>query len=820
MKKLKQTLLVSTLVLGSVPYNAVFSSDQASAVELEEQTVEKVDTRQPNSALESNPLVEESVQTESKLPEIAGGVETENISQISEERTKESIDNSTNEVQQITPRKTRDFLLTVDGFEEAPLQEKYKRTNVKTFTFTRSDEFNQKYVYIISREVDGEDVRLTDEINGNVVDLSSYTEEGIYLVDLTGYTAKDRQDSGEFYNNVQRTASSVNIDGVVNNPNEIVKDPTSIVVGRDEMDIYGEYTHNWVISGTDLAGNSIEITGTDRQPTSEELTSLPPGTYIITNKVDETVPEGFTPVEITDTTSGAFKMSGGSVVVEHILLDKEANETVYKTEEPKYGRLDVDYTTNSIDIKGYKLVEDMKPANQKGKYTESEQIVKYYYEKIQTNIHVKYVDENGVDLLIKDPLTGDYDDPYQTTKEDIHGYELVANPENATGTFTDQDQTVTYVYKKKATQVNVHYVDKEGKPLSDDTSIPGVFDDDYTTTPKDIPGYIVKVVPNNSTGKHTVEPTEVTYVYEKIKTTIDVDYVNEEGNPIAKSEKILGEYEDPYQTKSKDIHGYELVAVPDNAIGNHTDQDQTVKYVYKKKETKVNVHFVDEQGQSLAADIVKDGLFDDPYSTEPASIPGYILVEVPSNATGKHTVDPTEVTYIYKKIEVPTVNDTLEGSKIVTGKGMPDSQVIVTFPDGSTVTVNVDKDGNWQAAVPEDVVLKNGERITAVTLDPKTGITSDFGVGKVLPLVTKLPDTGTPESTEKIVDPTNLANTKTAAKITSSDPLTRSASTTKSTSGKQLPNTGEEVGSYAVNLGLFALILAFFGKMLKKKETE
>ncbi|MDA9470008.1 MucBP domain-containing protein [Enterococcus sp. 5H] len=953
MKKWKHTLLVSTLVLGSVPYNAVISPNHASAAEVEDQTAEKSVATQPDSTVESNA---EEVQSETRLSEKipnaseVSQVENENANPVLSESVKESGENSNSEILQITPRRTADFILTVDGVEEALLQENYMRTNVKTFTFARSDKYNERYDYMISLN----EVPITSEIPGNVVDLSGYTDEGIYLIDLAGYTAQNRADSGEFFNNVQRTASSVNIDGVVNNPNEVVKDPTSIVVDRDINDNYGDYTYSWVISGTDLAGNLIEIKGDNTEVKPEDLASLPPGNYTITNTVNETVPEGFAPAEITDITSGAFKMSGGSVVVEHILLDKDGNETVDKTEGPEYGRLDADYTTSSIDIKGYKVVEEKKPANQNGKYTESEQIVKYYYEKIKTNINVKYVDEAGVDLLIKDPLTGDYGDPYQTTKEDIYGYELVANPENASGNYTDQDQTVTYVYKKKATQVNVHYVDKNGNPLSDDTLIPGVFDKDYTTTPKDIPGYIVTVVPNNAVGKHTVEPTEVTYVYEKIKTTINVEYVDEQGNPIATEETIPGEYGDNYTAEPKDIHGYEIVenpenatgtftdqdqtvtyvykkkatqvnvhyvdkdgkklsestlidgvfdkdytttpkdipgyivkVVPNNATGKHTveptevtyvyekintnihveyvdeqgnpitegknipgeygdnyttepkdipgydlvaeptnpngtftDQDQTVKYVYKKKETKVNVHFVDEKGKSLADDLVKDGLFDDPYSTEPASIPGYILVEVPSNASGKHTADPTEVTYVYKKIEAPTVNDTLEGAKTVSGKGMPDSQVIVTFPNGSTITVDVDKDGNWQADVPEDIVLKKGDNVTAVTLDPKTGSTSDSGKGKVLPLVTKLPDTGTSGNTEKLVDPANPANTKTTAKITSSDPLTRSASTTKSASGKQLPNTGEEAGAYAVNLGLFALILAFFGKLLKKRETE
>lgn len=699
MKKWKRSLLISTLVLGSVPYNAVISPNHASAAEVEDQAVENSVVTQPDSALKSNNNTKE-IQTETSVSEIASGSEASqvvraNTAQDNVELTNDSSDNTKKEPNalSITPRRTKDFLVTVNGVVQQ-VKPEYNYTNVSTLKFEREDP-DDEFVKSYQHAIEFNNEFLLANTVGNTIDFNSYIDyqasdyfakEGIYMVAMLGFSNSGFPDTGFFYNNFQRTTSSVEIKGDVVDENGVVKDPVSIEVGRDKNDTYGDYSFSWVISGTDLAGNAIEIKGNDRQPTAAELASLPPGIYIITNTVNETVPDGFAPAEITDTTSSSFKLTGGSVIVEHILLDKDKNETLYKTEDPEYGRLNTNYTTNPIEIKGYKLVEEKKPENQNGKYTESEQLVKYYYEKIKTNVTVKYLDE-------------------------------------------------------------------QGNPISEEKIIPGEYGENYTS-----------------------EPT--------------------------------------------DIHGYDLVTTPDNASGNYTDQDQTVTYVYKKKATKLNVHFVDEKGKPLADDLVQNGLFNDPYSTEPASIPGYILVEIPSNASGKHSVDPTEVTYVYKKIEAPTVTDTLEGSKTVSGKGTPNSQVVVTFPNGSTLTVDVDKNGNWQVNVPKDIVLKKGETIIAVTLDPKTGVTSDPGKGKVLPLVPKLLNTGTDKSKEKIVDPNDPSNTSIKEKVTSSVPLTSSANTTKSASGKRLPNTGEEANCYAVKLGFLALIVTFFGKMLKKREAE
>lgn len=61
---------------------------------------------------------------------------------------------------------------------------------------------------------------------------------------------------------------------------------------------------------------------------------------------------------------------------------------------------------------------------------------------------VKYVDTDGNSIYPADILRGKLNDAYQTEPKKIEGYTLFQTPENASGTFTKDYQTVTYVYKK------------------------------------------------------------------------------------------------------------------------------------------------------------------------------------------------------------------------------------------------------------------------------------------------------------------------------------------------------------------------------------
>ena len=70
------------------------------------------------------------------------------------------------------------------------------------------------------------------------------------------------------------------------------------------------------------------------------------------------------------------------------------------------------------------------------------------------NVTAKYVDENGNPIADDVIASGNVGDPYSTTQKDVPGYTFKEVQGNPTGSFTDQDQTVTYVYTKNPTTDN------------------------------------------------------------------------------------------------------------------------------------------------------------------------------------------------------------------------------------------------------------------------------------------------------------------------------------------------------------------------------
>ncbi|MCL2352727.1 MAG: Ig-like domain-containing protein [Firmicutes bacterium] len=71
--------------------------------------------------------------------------------------------------------------------------------------------------------------------------------------------------------------------------------------------------------------------------------------------------------------------------------------------------------------------------------------------------------------------------------------------------------------------------------------------------------------------------------------------------------------------------------------------------------------------------------------------------------------------------ENPTIDYVTRGDPAITGKGVPEAEIVVTFPNGETATTTVDPDGNWSVDVPADVDLKNNDEITAVQTEDGKG---------------------------------------------------------------------------------------------------
>ena len=104
----------------------------------------------------------------------------------------------------------------------------------------------------------------------------------------------------------------------------------------------------------------------------------------------------------------------------------------------------------------------------------------------------------------------------------------------------------------------------------------------------------------NGNTPYSLTDTTTNVIYEK-SVNLTVNYIDEEGKELAPSTIEQGWSSEEYTTVPIDIEGYELMAVPDNAVGVFTTQNVTVNYVYKKVPTVINT-----EPQEPTLDIVKE----------------------------------------------------------------------------------------------------------------------------------------------------------------------------------------------------------------------
>ena len=446
-----------------------------------------------------------------------------------------------------------------------------------------------------------------------------------------------------------------------------------------------------------------------------------------------------------------YKEVKGNVVVKYedtegnTLAEDEKDETdaslnvKYDTADHKKAEITKDGVKYYLTAKEIK--DDSKPAT--GDVVEGTTTVTYVYEKAG-QVVVNYQTEDGTPLVgvdaaganvasgAKDTVDGkpgsDYDTtdngmkPTRITTAEGKVYELVSTATKGDETgkvVAGETKEVTYVYKEVTGDVVVHYVDTEGNVIADDKEDTkgASLNAKYDTTDnkpekieKDGTVYYLteKAVKDDSkpeNGDVVEGKTEVTYVYEKAGQVV-VHYTDEKGNTIQVDavDTKDGKPNSDYNTADNDMKPnrittpegkvYELI--PQSTKGDETGKVKAgetteVTYVYKEITGNVVVHYVDTEGNTLAADTkdVENGSLSDKYDTtdnKPAKLEkdGQVyyltakeLKEGSKPENGAVVEGTTEITYVYEKAGnvlvhyVDEAGNTLQADAVDTKDGQP-----------------------------------------------------------------------------------------------------------------------------------------------------
>ena len=332
-----------------------------------------------------------------------------------------------------------------------------------------------------------------------------------------------------------------------------------------------------------------------------------------------------------------------------------------------------DGTQPNKSIYGYKFVRTE---------TDDKGNTKHVYETVKGNVLVKYVDETGAPLAgtasipgnATEAVTADgvkavteaelgtsYDNKVaekkatKITTADGKVYELVTEnnglyntSEPETGTVTEADKVVTFVYKEKKSAVNVKYVDKSGQPIAGTATMPGdsteevtadglkpvtnaSVNTDYNVEDKKASkittadGKVYRLIAERDglldgskpvSGKVEENEITVTYQYELVNGNVTVSYKDTEGNkiegyetpkdaekdaPTGKAFNTATEALKPAKITTPDGKVYNLVPgrTEGNENGKVTENPQNVTYVYELAKGNVTVSYKDTEGNKI-----------------------------------------------------------------------------------------------------------------------------------------------------------------------------------------------------------------------------
>ncbi len=596
---------------------------------------------------------------------------------------------------------TTDYQLAIDGYtlDTTQLPDNMTGTfseNAQTVTYVYTkDPIHAADVTVEYVDNEGNQIHESQTLKGNIGDKYDANTPD-YQLAIDGYTLDSTQLPDNMTGTFSNTAQTVTY--------IYIKDPIRAAdVTVEYVDNEGKEIHeSQTLKGN--IGEKYDASTPDYQLAIDgytlDSTQLPDN---MTGKFSDKA-QTVTYVYIKDPVPAA------DVMVEYV--DNEGNQ-IHESQTLK-GNIGDKYDANTPDyqlaIDGYTLDSTQLPDNMTGTFSNTAQTVTYIYIKDPiraADVTVEYVDNEGKEIHESQTLKGNIGEKYDASTPDyqltIDGYTLDSTqlPDNMTGTFSENAQTVTYVYIKDpvpAADVMVEYVDNEGNQIHEPQTLSGNIGEKYdVSTPTyqlTIDGYTLDTnqLPDNMTGVFSDTAQTVTYVYTKDPVPaadVTINYVDNEGKEIHKSKTLTGNIGEKYDastpTYQLTIDGYTLntTQLPDNMTGTFSDTAQTVTYTYTKNPilaADVTVKYVDNEGNQIHESQTLKGNIGDKYDASKPDyqlpIDGYTLDtnRLPDNMTGTFNETEQTVTYVYTKNPLQIINN----SKQVTSNTKTENNNIKT----------------------------------------------------------------------------------------------------------------------------------------------
>ena len=243
--------------------------------------------------------------------------------------------------------------------------------------------------------------------------------------------------------------------------------------------------------------------------------------------------EGYELVKIPENQNGEYKRENGKVVYEYRKIagkvevkyvDDETGEIIESYEIE--GKVGDSYKTERREYEGYSLVKV--EGETSGVLEREEKEVIYHYERKIGKIIVKYIDEEGKEIL-REEEEGKVGDKYKVEEKEIEGYEIIKRPESLEGEYKEGVTELVFVVKQEVVvepiekgTIKVNFVDKEGNILKETYIEEGEEGKDFYMEAPEIEGYKI-IGEKEIKAKFVAGQLVFDVVYEKVPEEINVD---------------------------------------------------------------------------------------------------------------------------------------------------------------------------------------------------------------------------------------------------------------------------------------------------------
>ncbi len=339
--------------------------------------------------------------------------------------------------------------------------------------------------------------------------------------------------------------------------------------------------------------------------------------------------------------------------------------------------------------------------------TEEGIVINHYYAQVATgSVTVHYVDKDRNPLVVPETVNGVVGTEFSFTEIEIPGYIFQTVEGEPEGTITEEHQDVYFIYDREQGVLNISYLEEgTDKVLSDaytETMETGVVVDDLKVI--SIPYYVRVNTDKPDDMTMTTDGINVIHYYKAIPTgKVYASWVDEDGNELLDSE-FMSDYVDvEYEYKPAEIPGYELIEVEGEPEGTITEDDQEVKFIYRRLNGTLHITYVDETTGEQISDSYNEvfNVFDVVEDLKEQEFDGYTMTdsEIPADLT--MTTEGLDVVYYYTP-------DTYSVSGTVWAEGDDNSTYSKNADDAMSGIKVVLYDGN-KTIVGTDTTDNNGE---------------------------------------------------------------------------------------------------------------